>query len=158
MPKFKQHPLYKNCYLSKTGDFYIIRMDGSRSAIRKGTIARNKAGKPLCYEVCLTIEKGKYKVINVGRLVLETFVGFAPDDKPEIDHIDRNPLNNTVTNLRWANRAENCKNRIMPCNNWTEAKHTKRLATAQAMGYATWGDLLKAGRAKAKAKRAQENV
>ena len=36
-----------------------------------------------------------------------------PDDLPEIDHIDRNPLNNALENLRWVSRSENCRNRTV---------------------------------------------
>lgn len=131
---------------------------GSKSSVRKGTLTKNKYGKPLCYEACITVEKGKHVVRNVGRLVLETYIGFAPDGKPEIDHIDRNPLNNNLSNLRWASKSENLKNRVMPSNPWRTDKHAIRLATAQSMGYNTWGDLIRAGRAKAKAKREQDNL
>ena len=150
--KYKQHPLYRNYYFTKQGEYYFIRADGSKSSVRKGTLAKNKDGKPLCYEACITTEKGKHVVRNVGRLVLETYVGFAPDDKPEIDHKDRNPLNNNLDNLHWVNRSENCKNRFLDIK-WSEERQAKRLATAQSMGYDTWGELLAAGRARAKAKR-----
>ena len=32
-------------------------------------------------------------------------------DKPLVDHIDRNVLNNNINNLRWVNSSENCSNR-----------------------------------------------
>ena len=153
MAKFKQHPLYTNFYVSKEGTFYYIRTDGTKSSIRSGTLSKNKFGKPLCYEVCITVSRGKYKVMNVGRLVLETYVGFAPEDAPEVDHRDRDPLNNKLDNLQWVSRADNLKNRVMPHNPWKDDRQAKRLATAQDMGYETWGDLLRAGRAKAKAER-----
>lgn len=35
-----------------------------------------------------------------------------PENKPEIDHIDGNPLNNHYTNLRWVTHSENMKNPI----------------------------------------------
>ena len=155
MAKFKQHPIYTNFYVSKEGTFYYVRKDGSKSSIRKGTVTKNSWGKPLCYEVCITVEKGKYRVINVGKLVLETYVGLAPEDKPECDHCDRNPLNNNLDNLRWVSRSENLKNRILPKERiaWNTDRQAKRLATAQAMGYESWGDLLRAGRKKAKEER-----
>lgn len=153
MAEFKQHPIYTNFYVSKEGTFYYIRSDGTKSSIRSGTLSKNKFGKPLCYEVCITVSRGKYKVMNVGRLVLETYVGLAPEDAPEVDHRDRDPLNNKLDNLQWVSRADNLKNRVMPKNPWKDDRQAKRLATAQAMGYETWGDLLRAGRAKAKAER-----
>ena len=151
--KFTQHPIYTNYYVSRDGRYYFIKANGKKSRITRGTLAKNKYGKPLCYEVCITVSKGVYTVINVGRLVLETYLCAAPTDKPEVDHISKNPLDNNIDNLRWASRSDNCLNRTM--KPWTDDRQAKRLATAQAMGYATWGELLSAGRKRAKAKREQ---
>jgi HNH endonuclease len=46
----------------------------------------------------------------VHRLVLETFVGLAPEGC-ECDHIDRNPSNNNLENLRWVSHYDNMKNK-----------------------------------------------
>jgi hypothetical protein len=43
----------------------------------------------------------------------------------------------------------------MPHNPWKDDRQAKRLETARKLGYNTWGDLLRAGRAKAKAEREQ---
>ena len=36
-----------------------------------------------------------------------------PDNFPQVDHIDRNPLNNSIENLRWVSAGENNRNRTM---------------------------------------------
>lgn len=48
----------------------------------------------------------------VHRLILETFVGPAPKDKPEADHIDRDTHHNSVSNLRWTDRTGNNRNTL----------------------------------------------
>ena len=51
----------------------------------------------------------------VHRLVAEAFIP-NPDDKPLVDHIDRNPLNNHASNLRWCSSAENNRNKTKQTN------------------------------------------
>ena len=52
---------------------------------------------------------GRRKIVDVHRLVAEAFIP-NPDKKPCIDHIDCNPLNNIVCNLRWSTYKENSNN------------------------------------------------
>lgn len=54
--------------------------------------------------------KWKQKNYYIHRLVLETFVGPAPPEC-ECDHIDRDPSNNRIENLRWVTHFENMKNK-----------------------------------------------
>lgn len=49
--------------------------------------------------------------ICLHKAVAELFVP-NPDNKPEVDHIDTNKINNRVDNLRWATREENQNNRL----------------------------------------------
>ena len=51
------------------------------------------------------------KRVPVHRLIAQAFIP-NPDNKPYIDHIDTNTLNNRVTNLRWVTPKENSRNEI----------------------------------------------
>ena len=57
------------------------------------------------YQVNL-FKDGKQKCMRVHRLVAMAFIP-NPENKPEINHIDGNRLNNIVSNLEWCTRAEN---------------------------------------------------
>jgi hypothetical protein len=52
---------------------------------------------------------GKRKNFFVHHLVAEHFIGARPNNLV-IDHIDRNPLNNNVSNLRYVSQKENVHN------------------------------------------------
>ena len=55
---------------------------------------------------------GVKRNMRVHRLVAETFLP-NNNDLPEVDHIDRNRINNHISNLRWVSRSDNLKNRDM---------------------------------------------
>jgi len=59
----------------------------------------------------VTVKGRKY---SVHRLVALCYIP-NPENKPEIDHIDGNMLNNNVYNLRWVTRKENEMNPITRC-------------------------------------------
>lgn len=42
----------------------------------------------------------------IHRLVAKTFL-INPDNKPDVNHIDENKLNNNVNNLEWVTKSEN---------------------------------------------------
>jgi hypothetical protein len=44
-----------------------------------------------------------------------------PDDKPYVDHRDRDKGNNSLANLRWVTCLENCQNRSLSKDNTTGA-------------------------------------
>ena len=62
---------------------------------------------------------GKWKMVH--RLIAEHYIP-NENDKPEVDHIDRDPSNNSKDNLRWVTKKENQSNRGVPSNNTTGFK------------------------------------
>ena len=79
-----------------------------------------KKGDYICYEVHLYGDGPAHQKIH--RLVAKVFIP-NPDNKPEIDHIDRNPANNHVDNLRWVTRSENCLNTKIRSDNTSGHKN-----------------------------------
>lgn len=55
--------------------------------------------------------KGKRTHLKVHRLVALAFIP-NPDDKPQVNHIDGNKQNNSITNLEWVTDMENKHHRM----------------------------------------------
>jgi hypothetical protein len=59
--------------------------------------------------LCVNLKaNGKQAQKTVHRLVATAFIA-NPDNLPEVNHIDGNKVNNSVSNLEWCNRADNLK-------------------------------------------------
>lgn len=63
------------------------------------------------YIVTLVSEKGKRKNKRVHRLLMETFVP-NPNNYPQVNHIDGNKLNNSLSNLEWCTAKHNTQEAI----------------------------------------------
>lgn len=71
----------------------------------KGSLLKTGGG----YKYFQLLRDGKRKNHLFHHLVAEQFLGARPDGLV-IDHIDRNPLNNCVDNLRYITQKANCFN------------------------------------------------
>ena len=95
---------YDKYEILTTEPFTIRRKDNKRvvteSVMRNGYIA-----------VKLNKQDGRVTRYK-HRLIAEQFIP-NPNNLPEVDHIDRDKLNNSLNNLRWVSRSDNCKNRTV---------------------------------------------
>lgn len=87
----------------------VMRNNGKLYNVEEKLLNPNKI-KNNYLRVCLK-KNGKQKHFLVHRLVAHMFVnGYF--NGAEVDHIDTNPLNNHVYNLRWCNRIDNINNQL----------------------------------------------
>lgn len=70
----------------------------------------------------------RMKQLSVHRIVAETFIP-NPENKSEVDHINRIRNDNRVENLRWVTRLENAQNRSPKKSGYTHKKHKKHIFT-----------------------------
>ena len=90
-------------------NYHIYRDGRVWSTIGKGKF------KKLCEDiggyVCIGFHKnGKKETLKVHRVVANAFIP-NPDNKAQVDHIDRCRTNNHVSNLRWVTNLENHQNK-----------------------------------------------
>ena len=79
--------------------------------------ARNTHG----YEYVALYKNSKQKNFLIHRLVALVFLSDFYFEGADVDHIDTNPSNNHVSNLRWRTRKENCNNDLSK-KHYSEAK------------------------------------
>lgn len=96
---------------------YQVSDDGQVKNANSGVILHQyRAGSTIKYPVVVLYtgpakvrgNKSKYVRRYVHRLVAGAFIP-NPHEKPEVNHIDSNPLNNTVENLEWVTHSENMR-------------------------------------------------
>lgn len=77
----------------------------------KERILKPSSHKTLKYLQVSLWKDGKGKSFYLHKLVAETFID-NPLDKPEVNHLDGDRLNNRVSNLEWTTRVENAEHAV----------------------------------------------
>ena len=111
----KEHPTLIGLLIDSNGLVYIPTSGNNKGHWTAGSTSSNKY-KLIGY---------KKKYYSIHRLVAETFIP-NPENKPFIDHINRDRSDNRVENLRWVTAQENQNNTI---RNRQEGKHLKDFTT-----------------------------
>lgn len=112
--------------------------EGYYEASTLGHIRNSRTGKILkdncrgsgSVYAAVSLTKGSRKskkIWNVHVLIALTFLP-NPENKPEVDHINRNCRDNRLENLRWTTSSENCMNRdnISLAHNFDSAREEQR--------------------------------
>lgn len=108
---YKQIEGYPNYIIFKTGKIYSKKIN----RFMKPWIHTDKRTGRQDYQIGL-YKNGKQKAFLLARLLGIHFIP-NPHNKPQIDHIDRNPLNNDLSNLIWATLKEQARNKGLYNNN-----------------------------------------
>ena len=64
--------------------------------------------KPNGYKIVWITIDGKQKILLAHRIVAKTYLP-NPENKPQVNHIDGNKLNNRLNNLEWCTDSDNKK-------------------------------------------------
>lgn len=101
--KIVDHPYLAGVRCREDGAVFLPKSGVHKARWTFGSLHRSG------YRVAIISRKQCY----VHRLICEAFHGTCPPDRPEVDHLDRNPSNNKPENLRWCTRSENMRNRAV---------------------------------------------
>ena len=100
---------------------YLIYPDG-RVFSKKRNIFMKQLKRSNNYYYYPLNKNGIQKNATVHRLLAIHYIP-NPQNKPIVDHIDRNSLNNDISNLRWATHSENAQNTIKQKRNTSGHKN-----------------------------------
>ena len=73
---------------------------------------KHHAGLQQGYAACFVCLHNKVRRVMLAKVVAECWLGKRPEGL-QIDHIDRNSLNNDYRNLRYVTQSEQMKNRVL---------------------------------------------
>ena len=82
------------------------------NVIKSSIYAPNKDGRIRIY---LRFSDNTHKVISYPKYLIECHLGRYLTEDETVDHIDQNPQNNDISNLRVISRKEHCSNDARRC-------------------------------------------
>lgn len=101
---------------------YEVSDQGQVRSFRRYVVPRLlKPGETIWGHLLVVLQRDGGHTRHIHRLVLESFVGLRPPGM-ETRHLDGNPKNNRLTNLRWGTRSENSLDRVRHGVDWQSRK------------------------------------
>jgi len=100
---------------------YLIYEDGRVYSKYKNIFLKHACNRH-GYLVCGLFNDGKEKKVKIHRLVAIHYIP-NPENKPCVDHKNRDRQDNRIENLRWATRCENNQNKGVYKNNTSGTKN-----------------------------------
>lgn len=88
---------------------YLITDTGRVYSLKRGRYLKHRYNK-YGYDTAVLSKNSIRKTKTIHQLVAVAFIP-NPENKPQVDHINRVRDDNRVQNLRWASFSENSKNR-----------------------------------------------
>lgn len=107
MIEWRPCPRFPEYAVSEFGEVKRVVLGLRGRPIRPLTVQITNQGYEL---VNLAPSRERKRSVTIHRLVCEAWHG-PPPPGTEVDHIDRDRRNNHYSNLRWATRSENQRNR-----------------------------------------------
>lgn len=87
---------------------YLITLDGKVFSLKTMKFLKSKVTNAGYDQIQIFSGKGNYKYFSVHRLVADAYIS-NPENKPQVNHMDGNKLNNLMCNLEWMTASENQK-------------------------------------------------
>jgi hypothetical protein len=112
--------------------FWKVRKSGRKTKKEAGTVD-SQGYRQICID---------YKLYRAHRLVYLMFNGFVPEF---LDHIDGNPSNNKIENLREATQQENQRNKGPQLRNKTGVKNVSKRKNKYRVGFTFEGKHIHGG-------------
>ena len=106
IPNFEGLYQISNYGRVKTLEKYISSGIKNNNQVRRKSKLLKQYNKQGYLQVSLSKNHRRY-YFNVQRLVAIAFIP-NPNNLPQVNHIDENPLNNNVENLEWCTAKYNC--------------------------------------------------
>jgi hypothetical protein len=85
--------------------------NGGKRLVKQRILKTCMMGTNCGYVGVVLCKESKYKSFRIHRLIAIAFIP-NPDNKPCVNHLDGNKLNNNIDNLEWCTHSENNKHAL----------------------------------------------